>query len=62
MFNDKFFLSFFEDSPEFFEDSPDISKVFAEGSGFCRLPEIHVMSIHFPPLLFLSAAESKKHR
>lgn len=25
MFNDKFFLSFFEDSPEFFEDSPDIS-------------------------------------
>lgn len=33
MFNDKFFLSFFEDSPEFFEDSP----------------EIHVMSLHFPP-------------
>lgn len=33
MFNDKFFLSFFEDSPEFFEDSP----------------EIHVMSMHFPP-------------
>lgn len=33
MFNDKFFLSFFEDSPEFFEDSPDI----------------HVMSMHFPP-------------
>lgn len=29
MFNDKFFLSFFEDSPEFFEDSPDISMVFA---------------------------------
>lgn len=49
MFNDKFFLVFFEDSPEFFEDSPDISMVFAEGSGFCRLPEIHVMSIHFPP-------------
>ena len=42
MFNDKFFLSFFE-------DSPDISMVFAEGSGFCRLPEIHVMSMHFPP-------------
>lgn len=33
MFNDKFFLSFFEDSPEFFEDSPDI----------------HVMSLHFSP-------------